>query len=80
MKHLKYSINESREQDLTSNLFIAAQHLNNILNALNSKVYVHCSSGLSRAPSVVLMYLCLFKKVKSWRSVDDTVKYLKMFN
>lgn len=66
MKSEKYAVIDIREKDLNQSLFIAAQYLNNMVNNLKLNVFVHCSSGISRAPSVVLAYLSLFKKVKGW--------------
>lgn len=63
-----------------SNLFNAAQHLNNLVNNQNLNVFIHCSSGVSRAPAVAITYLCLFKKVKCWDNPDDVAHFVKAFN
>ena len=42
-----------------------------------AKVFVYCSSGVSRAPTVALAYLCLFKKLQFWDSVEKTRDMIK---
>lgn len=51
--------------------------LNDMINNKKLKVFVHCSSGISRAPTVVLAYLCLFKRVPEWSNIIKTSKYFK---
>lgn len=43
-------------------------------------MYLHCTSGISRAPALAVTYLCLFKKVKVWRSAEDVYKLVKQFH
>ena len=80
IKFIRFAVNDLREQDLASNLFQAAQHLNSMINTLGLNVFVFCNSGLSRSPAVVLTYLSLFKQHRSWDSVEDLYKFLKSFN
>lgn len=80
IKCSRFPINDMTEKELQSNLFIAAQHLNNMINVEGLNVYVHCTSGVSRAPAVVVTYLCLFKQVKCWNSVEDTSQFIKAYN
>ena len=80
MKCVKFPVNDIKDKDLQSNLFIAAQHLNNMVNLLGLNVYVHCTSGLARAPAVILAYLCLFKKIKCWQTPDEALKFIRAFN
>lgn len=51
-----------------------------MVNLLGLNVYVHCTSGLTRAPAVILAYLCLFKKIKCWQTPDEALKYIRGFN
>lgn len=51
-----------------------------MVNGLGLNVYVHCTSGLSRSPAVVLTYLCLFKKIKCWQTPEEALKYIRTFN
>lgn len=80
IRYVKFPINDIKDKDLQSNLFIAAQHLNNMVNVLGLNVYVHCTSGLTRSPAAILAYLCLFKKIKCWQTPDEALKYIRTFN
>jgi len=63
---IHFPIIDFNEHDLTSNLFEAAQILNDMINNKKLNVYVHCTAGMGRAPASVLSYLCIFKKVRNW--------------
>jgi protein-tyrosine phosphatase len=39
-----------------------------MINNEGLTVYLHCTSGISRAPALLVVYLCLFKRVKQWQS------------
>ena len=77
IKIINFPVSDMREQDLESNLFIASQHLNNMVNYLRLNVYIHCTSGLSRSPAVLITYLSLFKKIKFWDRAEDILKFIK---
>jgi protein-tyrosine phosphatase len=52
------------------------------LNELKEKhsgdeIFVHCGAGVSRAPTLVIVYLALFIKDKRWRSVEDLYNFLE---
>ena len=51
-----------------------------MVNNSGLSVYVHCAAGVSRAPAVIIMYLCLFKKLKCWQGVEDVFNFVKAFN
>jgi predicted protein tyrosine phosphatase len=57
-------------------IFAASQYLNDMVNNKGHRVFIHCSSGITRAPTVALLYLCLFKRHNSWRDVDQVDQYL----
>jgi hypothetical protein len=47
-------------------LLEAASTLHYFINYLGLRVYIHCQSSVTRAPSVILLYLCLYKKTLEW--------------
>jgi predicted protein tyrosine phosphatase len=61
-----FPIHDFNEGDLVSKLFEAAKEINDMINNKGLNVYVHCTAGMGRAPASVLVYLCLYKKVKCW--------------
>ena len=73
---IHYSIDDYNEEEHVKKTFAAAQYLNDLVNSKNNKVFIHCSSGISRASTVALCYLALYKKVPCWRSIDQCDEHL----
>ena len=40
------------------------------------KVFVYCTSGMTRAPTLVIAYLCLYLKHKNWQNPNDVSMYV----
>ena len=81
-KHGIYSVKNlpipefNRLSQLCNLLFDACKYLDEILMT-HRKVYVHCTSGMTRAPTLVILYLCLYCKVQSWNDPISTYKFFK---
>lgn len=73
---IHFPVDEYNEKEHKMKVFAAAQYLNDMVNNKGHRVYIHCSSGITRAPSVVLTYFCLFKRVESWRDIEKADNYL----
>lgn len=58
-------------------VFEAAQRLQELVAGRNSRVFVQCQAGLTVAPSVVLAYLTLYKRVDTWESVSETTQVMR---
>ena len=56
----RFPINDFDEIDLGDKVAEPIKHLNTLLG-VGHKVYVHCNSGICRAPAVVLGYLCHYQ-------------------
>lgn len=81
VKIYRFPLNDLDDSSFCSSLFTGAQHLNSLLNAQGERqVFIHCSSGMSRAPAVVITYLCLFKKIKQWRDPLLVAQFVKAFH
>lgn len=76
----RFPLDDNNEDEYCASLFVVAQHLNNMINNLGLNVYVHCSSGICRAPAVALVYLCLFKRVKQWQNPYYVAQFVKAFH
>ena len=48
-----------------SGILEAARKLNQMVNELGLKVYVHCTSSYTRSVTVVIVYLCLYLQTYS---------------
>ena len=59
-------IDDSTTQSLEKGLLDAAVLLNTLINDKKIKIYIHCTSSLTRAPSAIITYLCLYLKHIDW--------------
>ena len=48
-------------------LFVAAQYLDDMINDKGLRVFVHCATGITRAPTLAIIYLALTKRHKDWK-------------
>ena len=56
-------------QDNLNSLLSAAAYLDDMLNNKKLRVFVHCASGHTRAMSVVMVYLSIYKKHPHWNDL-----------
>ena len=69
----RFPMQDFNEQDLANNIEPVVVELNQYLQAGHS-VYVHCNSGIFRAPTAVLGYLCVVQKM----SVEEAMRQLRI--
>jgi hypothetical protein len=78
---VQYCINEPvsdvDENQYCNDLFRAALQLHDLRDIKNQKVYLNCAAGVSRAPTLMIVYLALFIKHKDWQNVDELYQYLE---
>lgn len=72
----KVSIHDDDEIEFSQNLFEAAQVLDDLINRQNHIVYIHCGSGLVRAPTLAAFYICLYVKSKNYDRVEEVEKMI----
>jgi protein-tyrosine phosphatase len=48
-----------------------------MINNQGLKVFIHCNSGATRAPSLVITYLCLLMKVKEYYNTSEAEKLVR---
>jgi len=65
------SVSDINENEYCSDAFDAAVKLNDLVNVQGNNVFLHCTSGISRASTVFLCYLALFPRYENWRKNDD---------
>lgn len=70
-------LKDSSFEEYCSDLFSISKQLSHFLDVQRKPTFVHCSSGVSRAPTLALTYLCVFKRVSSWASVEKTNAFVK---
>jgi len=54
--------------------------LNDLINEQGHTVYVHCNSSISRSPALIMTYLCLFLKIRTWENLGEAHKLFKQFH
>ena len=52
---------------------------NDMINNKNLKVFVYCSSGITRTPTVIMAYLCIYKKIQCWNKIFQVDEILKQY-
>lgn len=68
---------EEVSQNYHVKMFEVAQRLQDLVENKGRTVFIHCTSGVSRGPTVALLHQCLYKKVNTWESVSKTSDYIK---
>ena len=77
---VSFPIDDSNQEDFIDSLFNCAQHLNDLINEQGHIVYVHDSSSISRAPALILSYLCLFLKLRTMDNLIEAERLLKQYH
>jgi predicted protein tyrosine phosphatase len=73
-------INDMREEDFIKGLFDASVAIDHLINEKDKKVYVHCTSSITRSPSAVITYLCLFMRASDWKNPQRVAALVKDFH
>jgi protein-tyrosine phosphatase len=74
---LNYPISDVKEDEYMEQLFEASQHLFELIDKQGHHVFLHCSSGVSRGPTLALVYLSLFLKHKDWNNLLELHKWIR---
>lgn len=64
------------KEQYRAKLFEVSQRINDLVSK-KMNVFVHDSTGISRAPTAALTYLCLYKNVSCWPSVPQSARIVK---
>ena len=54
--------------------------MNDMINEKKMKLFVCSLTGTSKAPTVVMTYLCLFKKIKGFKNLSDVDDLIKSYH
>ena len=58
-------------------LFSAAHFLNREINEKKRYVFLNCTTGISRGPTLLMCYLALFKRNQGWKNVEGLSIFIK---
>lgn len=67
---------DTYESKYISDLFEAAVELDNMINKQNLHVFVHCNTGISRGPTLVILYFALFLRHEKWNDIGELEHYI----
>ena len=74
-------IDDSTEESFQQGVMETAQRLNHLINEKKMKVYLHCTSSVTRAPTAAIVYLCLYVRTynykKQWKDHHDVAGFVK---
>lgn len=73
-----FQVYDTDEHEYHLSIFQACQYLNDMVNNKQQKVFIYCNTGISRAPTIIMAYLCLYKKVKEWQDTEAVAALLKL--
>ena len=65
------------EAELNASILKAVVNLHDLINVKNHTVYVHCTSSVTRAPTVAIAYICLFIKNHQYKQPNLIAQYVK---
>ena len=71
------TVSDNLEAEYCDDLFRAAMKLYELRDVQGKNVYVNCTAGVSRAPTLVIVYFALFIKHKSWASVEELYNFVE---
>lgn len=80
IKHFYINDLQLSAEEYAQELFKVTQMVHHITCNKNMNVFVYSSTGISRAPTVMLTYLCLFKKVPCWYNLDRAQDHLDKYH
>ena len=75
---INHPIDDTNENSLYQGLLEGSARLNQLMATGKNKVYVHCTSSVTRAPTLLNLYLCLYVKAVDWQSpmqVKSLIQY-----
>jgi protein-tyrosine phosphatase len=67
----RYQVLDNFRAEYADDLFRAAKVLHELVDVQKKKVFVNDQTGVSRCTTLLLVYLALFIKHKSWKNIDE---------
>lgn len=77
---MSYPISDKNEDEYIEELFNAAQHMNDLINEKGHTLYIHDSSSITRSPTLVLTYLCLFVRIRTYENLPEACSLIKQYH
>lgn len=61
---INFPVADEHIEDYVASLLEAAKQLDLMINEQGEEVYVHCTTGISRAPTLIMVYLAIYCRHK----------------
>lgn len=74
---LNEPVSDVDENQYCNDLFRAALQLHDLRDIKGQQVYLNCTAGVSRGPTLMIVYLALFIKHKEWQNVEELYQYIE---
>lgn len=68
---------DNMEAEYCDDLFRAAIKLYELNVIQGKKVFLNCTAGVSRGPTLLIIYLALFIRHPSWRNIEELYNYVE---
>ena len=75
--HTHFPILDINERDYIESLYSGACFIHECIDNKKQKLFVHCTTGVSRAPTLVLVYLALFCKHENYDNFEVLYDFLE---
>jgi hypothetical protein len=63
-------------EDYVNDLIQAASQLDKMINEMGEIVFIHCTTGISRAPTLFIVYLAIYCRHKLWEKPDALAAFV----
>ena len=70
-------VSDNLEAEYCDDLFRAALKLYELNVVQGKQVFLNCTAGVSRAPTLMIIYLALFIRHPAWRSVEELYQWVE---
>jgi len=70
-------IRDFQHDECSACYFRAVCELDKMINEQGQHVFVHCFTGISRAPTLIILYFALFLRHEKWNDIGELAKYLE---
>jgi hypothetical protein len=75
--HYHFPIADIDEEIYIENLYQGALLIHDLVDTQGLKLYLHCTTGVSRGPTLLLVYFALFCKHPNYSNFDSLYSYLE---
>lgn len=77
IKVVELPLSDANQVAYQKQLFKACKVLHKVLEESGDCVFIHCASSLSRSPTLVVAYICLYIKHPEWQEPQKVVDFLR---